>query len=180
MGGAGVHVRYIVHPLGGRWEGGGSMCAPGCAMQTCLTLAHRRPTNQTRPASYFAPEASRPPVTFLSFIAMPHYSLDVPHPATSAATCDSILPAGLSSPNSTCEIMGRRLTRPLRIATIAVRAGPEAELENRFGDEFIRSWKKSAAMHGSYNRESYRPGVLASFPVFFPRLLHADGVRFLA
>ena len=52
------------------------MCAPGCAMQTCLTLAHRRPTNQTRPASYFAPEASRPPVTFLSFIAMPHCSLD--------------------------------------------------------------------------------------------------------
>jgi hypothetical protein len=99
--GGGVHFQYIyilyIHwAVGGRVAG--SMSAPGCAMQTCITLAHRRPTNKTRPASYFAPEASRPPPCNV-FIASSRCliirsthgvdlsSLDVPHPANSA-TCD--------------------------------------------------------------------------------------------
>ena len=177
-----MHLSFIPPPSSVSYSGSfvaNTMGKNLPCMQTGL------PVNQTRPPLLRGTEPRIP-----ASIVSPHHQSHLLEstsrqsmyrilPATSA-TCDSILPTGLSAPNSTCEIMSRRLTRPLLIATIADRAGPEAELESRSLDDFIRSWQKSGAMHGSYNAGSYRSGVLASFRVFLTGIKSADGVSYLA
>jgi len=100
--GGGVHFQYILHPLGGRWEGGGvHVCTRLCHAD----MHHRRPTNKIRPASYFAPEASRPPPCNVFIASSRCLIIRSTHGVTSRHSMyrilptqpHAILPAGLSA-----------------------------------------------------------------------------------